>query len=325
MGVSEDQIRDIFAIPHGKNEETSDYSLEDPEVIAKVPFDERVSEIQDKMPQEENKMDSETLIKSSIVEVDQSDEESSEDDFDRLDVPEKEKEKPEPEPEKPVEKKEIVEEDVQVTDGEVKWLLKSPSDKFDRFYAEKKDILPKLLAAGQIQYSRWLKELKNSSVDINVMQIYDLPEIHEKMQHVHMVRDRVQEIGIQCNAQYFLWERAVEMFHGLLARTARDVKPALAREGLAYEHMRDMELYFANLKGLHRVTDQVLKTLELAFDCLSRQLTIAMQNKDIPNKYANQDNQQQQISINPDGFDELPKGAESKVVQKTQEIEWSDI
>ena len=72
-----------------------------------------------------------------------------------------------------------------------------------------------------------------------------------------------------------------------MARTEYE-KPVVRQGGVIYEHMRDMEIYYSRLHTLHVSVMQVLKNLEAAFECLSRQITISLQSKDldraIPNK-----------------------------------------
>ena len=63
----------------------------------------------------------------------------------------------------------------------------------------------------------------------------------------------------------------VELMHGVLARTQYERGK---QEGIQYEHMRDMEMYFAKLKSLHRISDNIQKNLDSAIDVLSRQVTI---------------------------------------------------
>tara|TARA_Y100000310_G_scaffold344994_1_gene461024 strand:- start:9495 stop:10640 length:1146 start_codon:yes stop_codon:yes gene_type:complete len=231
-----------------------------------------------------------------------------------------------------------VKNDVKIEDGEIQWLFKPPSDKYKFFYEEKKSILATIMPDGQITYNAWMKELQNSAVDISTLELYDLKEIHAKTVEVQKVRDRVQEIALQCNAQYFLWERSLELFRGLLSRIEPNLKPASAREGLIYEHMRDMELYFTRLRSIHRSSDHVLKTLELAFETLSRQVTIALQNREPVERYSKHDVKQQKQRLEEitqvkeemvkqqfADYDKLEDGAESKPPpKKTGVVEWDE-
>jgi|TARA_Y100000310_G_scaffold344276_1_gene456153 hypothetical protein len=217
---------------------------------------------------------------------------------------------------------------VQIVDDQIQWLLDSPTDKYKHFYAQKAEFIPQVLIDGQIPYKRWLKDLKTSSIDITVLEIYDLTEIYEKMRELQQVRDRVQEIAIQCNAQYFLWERTVEMFRGLLMQVEYD-KPKDKQAGLEYIHMRDMEVYFRRLKGVHETVGYVLDTLKLAFGTLSRQVTIALDNREPLKRKAKPEsveatklfNKENVDNMKNSGYDKLENDASAKVQKSTGEVD----
>jgi len=154
------------------------------------------------------------------------------------------------------------------------WILKSPSSKFNRFYSEKARLIRQILVDGIIPFAKYTNELRDSSVDISIS-IFDTREIYDKMRQVQGYKDRIKQIQIHCNSQLFLWERGIELLHGVLAKAEYD-KPAVKYDGIIYEHMVDMETYFARLRGLVRSTDAVMKTLEGAHECLSRRVTIAL-------------------------------------------------
>lgn len=221
----------------------------------------------------------------------------------------------------------VVVDHVKIVKGKIKWLLTHSDKRYDAFYSEKRTMLNDILGDNQIPYNKWMNELKNSTADMSTAQVYDLQAIQFKMIEIQKLRDRVQEISLQSNAQYFIWERSVEMFHGLLARTQYE-KPVIRQEGLIYEHMRDMELYFAQLKAVHRSADQVAKTLESAWETFSRQVTIAMQNRESVERYQKTTKQQKsEDSGSGSEFDALPAGAESKPVSKKTRVvsDWNDI
>jgi hypothetical protein len=159
------------------------------------------------------------------------------------------------------------------------WNLTSPSPKFDSFYREKANILNRVLKSDMIPIERYTQELIDAKVDVSVP-IYDLPQIHKRMQEVQAWRDRVKEIQMNCNSQYYKFETAYEFLKGLLARVEY-AKPAVKQEGVIYEHLSDFGLYFSDLKGIHRSAEIVSKNLDNAYETLSRQLTIALPNKNI--------------------------------------------
>jgi len=159
------------------------------------------------------------------------------------------------------------------------WLLESPAAKYDVFYREKKKIVNRCCPGGLIPFTKWREELRGSSIDISVI-TFDPKEIHIKMQYVQNLRERIKEMQIDVNIQYFLWKRAIVLMRGSLARVESD-KPTIKQEGVYYEHMSDLEHYFASLEGLHDVLERVNKTLEGAFECLSRQVTIALPMKSL--------------------------------------------
>lgn len=257
----------------------------------------------------------------------------------KIDNLDKKEEKVEAEPEAESEDVRVIKH-VKLVDGKVSWLLKSPSEKYDNFYSEKEEVIPQLLCDGPIPFSEWHKELKNSSVDTTTLELYDLQEIHARMKEVKGLRDRMQEMAIRCNMQYFLWERTIDLFHGLLCRIEPNLKPAQGREGFIYEHMRDMEFYFYKLKGFHKAVDYVSKTLELVFEALSRQVTIALQNREPIERYARTDKTNQSLNVNQStylektvdedefkDFDKLPdsdkSGSESSKTGK--EVDWETM
>ena len=159
------------------------------------------------------------------------------------------------------------------------WNLTSPSPKFDAFYSEKANILNRVLKSDMIPIERYTQDLIDAKVDVSVP-IYDLPQIHKRMQEVQAWRDRVKEIQMNCNSQYYKFETAYEFLKGLLARVEY-AKPAAKQEGVIYEHLSDFGLYFSDLKGIHRSAEIVSKNLDSAYETLSRQLTIALPNKNV--------------------------------------------
>jgi hypothetical protein len=162
-----------------------------------------------------------------------------------------------------------------------RWLLRSPGPKYDRLYHEKQIALGNgsrsILKGGEIKFDEWFEELANSNIDITV-KTFDPRDIHEKMQQVQQLRTRVEYIRLRVSQQYHHWERFIELFHGVLCRTEYERGK---QEGLYYEHLRDMEHYFCSLKSLYKAAEGVMRTLDGAFECLSRQVTILLPMKEI--------------------------------------------
>lgn len=161
------------------------------------------------------------------------------------------------------------------------WILNSPAPKYDGFYREKASLLtdgPRgILIGGKVNFDELFDELSTLNCDMTVT-TYDPQAIYEKMVSVQQMRERVREIQLKVSRQFFLWERYIELFQGVLARTEY-VRGK--QEGIIYEHMRDMEHYFCSLKALQRGSETIFKTLDAAFDVLSRQVTIVMPMKDV--------------------------------------------
>tara|TARA_Y100000310_G_scaffold336374_1_gene420709 strand:- start:3812 stop:4849 length:1038 start_codon:yes stop_codon:yes gene_type:complete len=344
MDIDQSQIRDIFGVSSDQKKDSNEFETDVDAIAGEITFDDRVEELTDKIKDDtqipeiksEKKMDNKQLLEESVKSTVKGEGEGGYDDFfDKLEVEDVktedtdsvEEQKKDVEPEQkttPVAKEEPKKESVAIdhvktVKGKIYWLLAHSDKKYDAFYREKKSMLEQLLGEEEIPYHKWMEELVNSSIDMSTTQIYDLTEIQNKMIQVQKLRDRVQEIALQSNGQFFLWERTVEMFHGLLARTEYE-KPVIRQEGLIYEHMRDMELYFAQLKAIHRSADQVLKTLEVAYETFSRQVTIAMQNRESVERY-------QKTKREEKDFDQLPVGAESKPPRKVTKTisDWNDI
>jgi len=345
MDVEQSQIKDIFGVSSDQKKDSNEFETNVDAIAAEITFDDRVEELTDKIKDDnanipeikiDKKMDTKQLLENSVKSTTEDDVPNGYDGFfDKLEVEDvktedagevkEQKKNVEPEQkttpvvEEEPKKESVATDHVKAVKGKIHWLVTHPDKKYDAFYREKKSMLEQLLGEEEIPYHKWTRELINSSIDMSTTQIYDLTEIQNKMIQVQKLRHRVQEIALQSNGQFFLWERTVEMFHGLLARTEYE-KPVIRQEGLVYEHMRDMELYFAQLKAIHRSADQVLKTLEVAYETFSRQVTIAMQNQESVERY-------QKTKREEKDFDQLPVGAESKPSRKVTKTvdDWNDI
>lgn len=172
----------------------------------------------------------------------------------------------------------VDEETNEIVDGEgIKWLLKSPSSLYDNFYQSKKEFIQQFTMGEPLPFDKWFQELNNCSVDVSST-TFDKDQILRQMDLVQQTRNRVKEIQLRCNRQYHIWKRFLEMLRGCLTRIEY-LKPIIKQEGLIHEHMRDLELYFANLDALHRSAYQTENNLQAAFDTLSRKVSICMELK----------------------------------------------
>jgi hypothetical protein len=160
-----------------------------------------------------------------------------------------------------------------------RWNLNPPSEEFNSFYAAKKEALENdLLIGGEIDPEPIMLELENASVDVSVGETFVADLVSQNLQNVQKLRERIKSLQLRINRQYFFWERAMELFEGLLKKT---MYIRGKQDGLQYEHMYDMEMYFSKLKMLHKSIDSVSKALDGAFECLSRQITIVMPMKEV--------------------------------------------
>ena len=156
------------------------------------------------------------------------------------------------------------------------WNTKTKNSTFNSFYDMKKDSLHGwLLPGGEINFIQTQDELVNARVDLSTIEFGDLHSMFDSLRNVQHWKDRVTEISLRVNAQYYSWKRAVELFRGSLARMYYE-KPAEKQDGVVMEHMGDMIRYFSQLEALHANVDAVTRNLDNAFDCISRQVTISM-------------------------------------------------
>jgi len=206
--------------------------------------------------------------------------------------------------------------EVKIINGEIKWLFKSPSILYDIFYKQKKELINEFLVGGQIKFEKWLEELRNSHVNVSES-TYDLKRIQTMMESIQMYKERVKEIQISCNSQYYVWDRFIELLKGSLSRIHYE-KPTIKQEGVYHQHMRDIEVYYLRLKSLNKTAEQVMKNLDAAFECLSRKVTIILSNKELE-RYVPVDSLKTQKTTTDD-YDVLPSGVtvsqEKKGIEK---------
>lgn len=237
-------------------------------------------------------MDDEVEDKTdSEVKNEQEDKEDKEDEV--------ENEDPEQEEEQKVEEIEEIDEDVEeevATEAEEvysgvefgrkeqggRWLLKSPESSLNEFYAAKEDVIRHILPGGEVPFNRYRQDMLDARVDMRTT--YNQHELSDRMHLIQSHKDRLKEIQLHISSQLFKWDRAVEMLRGKLYHY-KPTKPASAFDGVVYDHLRDMEFYYAELKGINTAAEQVSRTLDSAYNCLSRQVTITMPSSS-PDRYA---------------------------------------
>jgi len=234
-------------------------------------------------------------------------------------------------------KEEVVESDFEIKcskNEDIVWSLKSPSDMYIGFYRQKKAFLDRCLYGGQIEYSRWTKELEEAEVDV-VSEVFDQHVIIGQMEAVQQYRNRVKYIGVRVNNQFYAFDRFIGLLRGYLARI-QYLKPVLKQDGLILEHMGDIELYFERLRALHNSVASTEKNLAASYEMLSRKVTICME---IPpaerwekpsssQSYTSKHVPQKEVEENKElsDFDSLPENARTGTKEKVSgAIGWGDI
>lgn len=156
------------------------------------------------------------------------------------------------------------------------WNISTKDIPFISFYEMKKDALSGwLLPGGEINFIHTQEELVHARVNLSTIEFGDLHAMFDALKGVQHWKDRVTEISLRVNAQYYSWKRAIELFRGTLARMHYE-KPAEKQDGVVMEHMGDMIRYFSQLEALHANVDAVVRNLDNAFDCISRQITVSL-------------------------------------------------
>jgi hypothetical protein len=223
---------------------------------------------------------------------------------------------------------------VKMIDGIVEWNLNSPAPIYNGFYERKRELV-EIYTPVQLNFNKMDKELREATVDISG-NIFDKKIVLCQMEEVQGHRERLKTISMDCTNQYFLWKRWVEMLRGYLARIEY-LKPALKQDGLVMEHMRDVELYFTKLDSLYDNCKKVDRTLEAAYDTLSRKVTICMDLKS-PERYGQplyniEENQTEYSGTSykrasqskMQEFDSAPKGVTASKKEKIGILDWSDF
>lgn len=213
----------------------------------------------------------------------------------------------------------------------VKWILESSAPMYNKFYDRKKELveLTEKKLGGQLNFKKLNQELEDAHVNV-IDEIFDKDIVRKKMEKVQQHRERMKQISIRCNTQYFLWKRWIEkdMLKGYLARIEY-LKPSIKQEGLVLEHMRDLEYYYSQLEALYTNCHKVEKTLEAAHEMLSRKVSICMELKPVGRYERTNDREYQQkqpLSDELDDFDEISGGENAhKEKGKIGEVGWAEI
>ena len=230
-----------------------------------------------------------------------------------------------PQKEEIVEEKEVLnnneKKEIKFVNGEIQWLLKSPTKLYDKFYQRKKELIEEFTKGGHLPFERWTVELLDCNVNTQ-SEVFDNKIYVRQMGQIQQYMERVKNIQIKCNNQYFIWKRFIDGLKGTLARTEY-LKPALKQDGLVLEHMRDVEWYYGSLQSMHESAKSVMETLERAFEMLSRKATITTPIKSGDKYYKPLDRTSQELLS---GYDELPEKAEVKnKVEKNNFLDWEEI
>lgn len=216
-----------------------------------------------------------------------------------------------------------------IQNNQILWMLDSPSKIYDNFYKSKSELVSIGLRGGCLPFDDLTEELIQCSVDTTTT-VFDNKYYVEKMAEIENKMQRVKDIQIKCNSQFFTWDRWTEILRGCLARIEY-LKPAIKNEGLVHEHMRDIEYYTSQLKYLNETCKGVMKTLEAAFQSMSRKasITTPTSSGDIystPYKQ-NNDSQKREPLESKDDYDHLPVNAEVEedLFSSGQSLKWDEL
>jgi len=165
--------------------------------------------------------------------------------------------------------------------GKIIWLLEGPGGKWDRLYGQKNEVYDNLFfKSDEIDYDQMIKELREASADIK--SVWSAQVTYEQMTRVNNWRDRIRQIQVDCNKQYFFLDRFLELLRGSVDMTQYE-KPSSKQEGLYYLHLRDFEQYHSQLKAISKSGEIVSKTLDGAWETLSRQITVMLPQRNAEN------------------------------------------
>ena len=163
---------------------------------------------------------------------------------------------------------------VEILDGKIQWLFENVNPKWNEYYEYKKKCFDILFhKSKQVEYFFHMSELKQASVEIK--SVWDAGTVVEQMRLVQQWRNRVKQIQINTSEHLFLTKRLVSLLRGVVDSVQYD-KPVSKQEALYYLHLRDFEVYCCWLEALDKCSEISSKTLDGAFDMLSRQVTVMM-------------------------------------------------
>ena len=117
------------------------------------------------------------------------------------------------------------------------------------------------------------------------------------------------------------------MLKGYLAKIEY-LKPSIKQEGLVLEHMGDLEYYYSQLEALYNNCYKVEKTLEAAYEMLSRKVSICMELKPIDryDRSKRSNNYRENKSSELDDYDEISDGDVAKKDKiKSRVVGWGEF
>ena len=212
------------------------------------------------------------------------------------------------------------------------WHLTHSNQRFSEFYRGKQKAMSYLLDGGKLPFNKYEEELLDANVDPRDI-TYDLNTLYERMQEIQGCKVRVLEIKLRGEHQFFLWKRHMEIFRGWAARI--EGAKGAAVDGVAYQHLWDWEDYWGSLEALVKKAEGVMRNLEGAYDTISRQVTIAMLQREqsgTRTEYIPEKSEPKKLEIKPVSpeqlkkFDSLDITPLTKSPKKTGgEFNWADL
>jgi len=163
------------------------------------------------------------------------------------------------------------------------WFFTSPSPKFDQFYKAKANAVQHISGSKTLPFEDYRAELRTFVVDISTAQ-FDPKQLFRDMEAIQKMKERGQELSMNVSKEFFMWKRFVELLRGYLAIVAYE-KPAEKFAGVVYQHMGDVEKYFADLESIREEIMGSMKNLDTASAILSRQISMMIAAKEVPTKY----------------------------------------
>ena len=219
---------------------------------------------------------------------------------------------------------------VEIVDGKIQWILQISDPKWKDFYKYKQNCWNVLFSEEEpILYGKVMKELKECSVEMKG--IWEGTSVFDEMRSVQIWRERIRQIQVDCSKHYFLLERILPLLRGVID-FIQYAKPASRQEGLYYIHLRDFEIYYAWVKAVRDASENTVKTLDKAFETLSRQITIMAPQReaeksidrlsqDRPNKYKQYDT----LETNQTGSSPISRSDKNSGITKDEDLDGWEI